>query len=324
MYAQPRYRMMVDPPVQVVSPPPNAAFVNLCFREQGSVNTSASHCPLGVGSYVPNGPDQPIDMLDNIGTNNTSIPPAYPTEEIEGNITILGVGLLVNIQDSGTNSLASHIFTQIGGEAPGTLFTIPSTQINGTNIVFTITIGATCLEEDTGVDCNTPPVTETTEITTATSTTMPMTTEAPITEELTSASTTGELATETQTGIVANSTCCCVVVLLLSLLLSLLLLLFLCTGVSSSTSPTTTEEGAGNADAQSIVPIAAGVGGGVAALLLLLLVVVVIVMRKKRSGKRNKEYRVRQTGAVCVCVYVYVCMCVCIHACTCGAVCIVN
>ena len=205
--------MMVDPPVQVVNPPPNATFVNLCFREQGSVNTNTGHCPLGVGSYLPNGPDQPIDMLDRIDTNNT-IPPAYPTEEIGGNITILGVGLLVNIQDSGLNSLASHIFTQIGGEAPGTLFTIPSTQINGTSIVFTITIGATCLEEDTGVDCNSPPVTETTEITTTTSTPMPMSTEAPTTEELASASTTGELTTETQTGIVV-------------LLLMLLLLLFI-------------------------------------------------------------------------------------------------
>ena len=187
VWAQPRYRMMVDPPVQVVNPPPDTAFVSLCFREQGSVSTELSYCPLGVGTYQPNGPSQPIDMLDNIDTG-VSIPPAYPTEEIGGNITILGVGLLVNFQDNGTNSLASHIFTQIGGEAPGTLFTIPSTQINGTDIVFTVTIGATCLEEDTGVDCNSPPVTGTTEITTATSTTQdptPMTTEAPTTGKLT-------------------------------------------------------------------------------------------------------------------------------------------
>ena len=181
VWAQPRYRMMVDPPVQVINLPPNTAFVNLCFREQGSVSTDTGYCPLGVGSYLPNGSDQPIDMLDNIDTG-VSVPPAYPTEEIGGNIIILGVGLLVNFQDSGTNSLALHIFTQIGGEAPGTLFTIPSTQINGTDIVFTITIGATCLEEDTGVDCNSPPVSETTEIATATSTTQdltPMTTKAP-------------------------------------------------------------------------------------------------------------------------------------------------
>ena len=203
VWAQPRYRMMVDPPVEVANQPPNAAFVTLCFREQGSVSADAGYCPLGVGSYPPNGPDQPIDTLDSI-LIGTGIPPAYPTEEIGGRITILGVGLLVNFQDSVTNSLAVHIFTQIGGEAPGTLFTIPSTQINGTDIVFTITIGATCLEEDTGVDCNSPPVTGTTEITTATSTTQdptPMTTEAPTTGKLTTMTAVTQELTTAGTGL---------------------------------------------------------------------------------------------------------------------------
>ena len=180
VWAQPRYRMMVDPPVQVINTPPKAAFVTLCFREKGSVSTEIGHCPLGVGSYPPNGPDQPIEILDNIDTG-VSIPPAYPTEEIGGNINILGVGLLVGFQNVGADLLASYIFTQIGGEVPGTLFTI---QINGTSIVFTVTIGAICLEEDTGVDCNSPPASE---IATATSTTqdpMPMTTEAPTTGKL--------------------------------------------------------------------------------------------------------------------------------------------
>ena len=173
--AQPRYRVVVDPPVVVTDIPAGVSFVQsrLCFREVDSTSDDMHYCPLGFQTFPNDNFDgASIQLIPQGGSD--SIPPAYPS----------GIGLLVTITgvraDGHLDTLGTYRSGRVGG-APGELVTIGPARAPGDGgefVTFTATLGVSCVAGFTGPQCSPPGSTTGTVATPPPTTQQPATTEA--------------------------------------------------------------------------------------------------------------------------------------------------
>lgn len=186
--ALPQYRVFVDPPIEAKDVPAGVSDIQvaLCFRELKSTDVDLNYCPLGkITLPAPNGPDEPLQFLE-LREGADLIPQTYPLQ-ITPKLVSHGFGLIISVDgvvNGSSMSFGSHLYQRVRGIPGETIRTgfLPYGEFGS----YQASVGADCLPEFTGVECNvsiTPATLTSMEVTTDSFTKISRTSATPSTQE---------------------------------------------------------------------------------------------------------------------------------------------